>query len=138
MKKGFMTLLNPKAWGISLFHSPSDSSPGQSLEVYRQMLDEKPLVGRLSCEQGEFVFRYDSNYREEPISAFPRIGHVYRSQHLWPFFAVRIPPVDREDIRQEIEERSLEEDQVLEILGLLAKVSVTSPYEFELAEDQMP
>ena len=137
MKKGFMELLNPKVWGINLFRA-SSGSLGRSLEIYRQVPEGRYLVGRLSREQDEFVFRYDSDYRREPISAFPKIGQEYRSQHLWPFFAVRIPPIDREDMRKEISDRSLQEDQIIEILGSVAKVSVANPYEFELADSQAP
>ena len=138
MKKSFVTLLNPKVWGANLFHTSSGAPLGRSLEIYRQTPDGRYLVGRLSREQDEFVFRYDSDYGEEPISAFPQIDQEYRSQHLWPFFAVRIPPIDREDMRKEILARSLEEDQIIEILGSVAKVSVTNPYEFELVDGQTP
>ena len=138
MKKSFVTLLNPKVWGANLFHTSSDSPLGRSLEIYRQTPDGRYLVGRLSREQDEFVFRYDSGYGEEPISAFPQIDREYRSPHLWPFFAVRIPPIDREDMRKEILARSLEEDQIIEILGSVAKVSVANPYEFKLVDGQTP
>ncbi len=137
MKKSLMDLLNPKVWGTNLFHA-SPGPLGRSLEIYRQVPEGRYLVGRLSREQDEFVFRYDSDYRKEPISAFPEIGLEYRSQHLWPFFAVRIPPIDREDMRKEIAARSLEKDQIIEILGSVAKVSVTNPYEFKLAGGQTP
>ena len=133
MKKSFVDWLNPKVWGANPIHASSTMPIEQSLEVYRQTPDEQCLVGRLSWEQDEFVFRYDPDYGAEPISAFPRINQEYRSRHLWPFFAVRIPPFDRDDMRTEILKRSLEEDQIIEILGEVAKVSVTNPYEFKLA-----
>ena len=134
MKKQFVELLNHvKTWGMNTVHAPSTTSVVQTLEIYRQSAGENPLIGRLSCEDGEFIFRYDSNYKGKPVSAFPDIEHEYRSKHLWPFFAVRIPPLDREDMRREIAKQSLREDQVIEILGSVAKVSVTNPYEFKLA-----
>ena len=71
---------------------------------------------------------------KEPISAFPRIDKEYRSECLWPFFAVRIPPMEREDVKEEITNRSLKEDQVIEILGSIARVSVTNLYEFRLED----
>ena len=135
MKKSFMDLLNPKVWRANLIRTSSATPMERKLDIYKQTPDGLCLVGRLSCEQDEFVFRYDPAYREEPISAFPGIDQEYRSQHLWPFFAVRIPPIDREDMRKEILDLSLEEDQIIEILGLVAKVSVTNPYEFKLAGD---
>ena len=134
MKRQFVELLDHvKTWGINSIRTPSTSSEETTLEIYRQSTDENSLVGRLWCEDGEFVFRYDSDYRGRPISAFPDIKHEYRSEHLWPFFAVRIPPLDREDMRREIANQSLRDDRVIEILGSVAKVSVTNPYEFRLA-----
>ena len=133
MKANIAELFNQaKIWGMNLIHAPSETPVERTLEIYRQSADERLLVGRLSCEQGEFVFRYDSSYRGEPISAFPDTEEEYRSRHLWPFFAIRIPPLDREDMRREIKNQSLGEDQIIEILGSVAKVSVTNPYEFKL------
>lgn len=133
MKKQLADLLRhiPLKLGISAVRAPSTTPMEQTLEIYRQSADDI-LVGRLSCEEGEFVFRYDENYKGKPISAFPEIEHEYRSRNLWPFFAIRIPPLDREDMRREIEKQSLRDDQILEILGSVAKVSVTNPYEFKL------
>ena len=134
MKMQFVELLNHvKTWGVNSVRAPSTRSEKTTLEVYQQSTDESSLVGRLWCEDGEFVFRYDSDYRGKPISAFPDIEHEYRSEHLWPFFTVRIPPLDREDMRREMENRSLQNGHVIEILGSVAKVSVTNPYEFKLA-----
>lgn len=133
MKRQFVELLDHvKTWGMNSVRAPSTKSEEQTLEIYRPSTDGNSLVGRLWCEEGEFVFRYDSNYRGEPISAFPDIKE-YRSKRLWPFFAVRIPPLDREDMRKEIANQSLREDHIIEILGSVAKVSVTNPYEFKLA-----
>lgn len=132
MKKIFVSWLNPKVWGTCRIDT-STTPVEHKLEVYRHTPDARSLVGRLSWEQDEFVFRYAPEYGSEPISAFPRIDQEYRSRHLWPFFAVRIPPLDRDDMREEILKRSLQEDQIIEILGGVAKVSVTNPYEFELA-----
>lgn len=134
MKKQFADLLNHvKEWGIDTVRAPSTRSKEMTLEIYRQSADENYLVGRLWCEESEFVFRYDSDYRGAPISAFPDTGREYRSEHLWPFFTVRIPPLDREDMRREIANQSLRDDHVIEILGSVARVSVTNPYEFKLS-----
>ncbi len=135
MKKSFWDLLKPNAWGTNLVHTSSDESPERILEIYRPTSGEDRLVGRLFREQDDFVFKYDSDYDRDPISAFPKIDKVYRSKHLWPFFAVRIPPMDREDMQKEIESRSLDKNQIIEILGAVAKVSVTSPYKFKLYGD---
>ena len=133
MKKDLISLLaQAKDWGVNLVRTPQAMSQRRALEVYRKTEACLELIGHLSWEQDEYVFRYNDEYTGKAISAFPNVGVVYRSKYLWPFFAVRIPPLDREDVRQEIASRSLAEDQTLEILGSVAKVSVSNPYEFKL------
>ena len=135
MKRSFWDLLKPNAWGTNLMQASADSSPERALSIYRHTPNESCLVGRLFREQEELVFRYADGFKLEPISAFPDKDKEYRSKALWPFFAVRIPPMDREDMQKQISSGSLEKDQVLEILGSVAKVSVTNPYEFKLDGD---
>jgi len=94
------------------------------------------IIGTLSQERGEFVFRYDSGYAAdptaEPIPAFPDRESEYRSKDLWPFFAVRIPPVNRQDVSAALEHRGIRPDQTLEILGALASRTISNPYKLEL------
>lgn len=133
MKQKFADILKlAKVWGMSIDHEAPRGSEQHTLDVYRQSAGKHLLVGHLSSEQGEFVFRYDVDYTGKAISAFPDTSREYRSKRLWPFFAIRIPPFDREDMRNEIDSRSLNKEQVIEILGSLAKVSATNPYEFKL------
>ncbi len=130
----FGLLKNATCWGMNRIRAPSTIPEERSLEVFCQSTDGSlSLIGRLFCEEGEYVFRYDSSYTGEPISAFPTMQQEYRSKILWPFFATRIPPFDREDMRNEITKRHLREDQIIEILGEVAKVSSANPYEFRMA-----
>ena len=133
MKTEFFGFLNQtKDWGMNLVTASSTAPRERVLEVYRKTAIKLNLVGRLSRENGEFVFRYDPGYVGEPISAFSTMNQEYRSSHLWPFFAIRIPPLDREDMRKEITNRSLRKDQIIEILGSVAKISLSNPYGFKL------
>lgn len=133
MKKDPLSLLHhAKHWGMKLIGAPSKTTKERTLEVYRNSSEGAFLVGRLSCEKGVYVFRYDQHYEGDPISAFPDMSGEHRSKHLWPFFSIRIPPFDRQDMREEIERLSLTEDQTIEILGSIARVSVSNPYEFRL------
>ena len=105
----------------------------RTLQVYLPSAGHHDLVGRLSMEQDEYVFRYEPSYKGGPISAFPETGKEYRSRYLWPFFATRIPPFEREDMRKAINDRKLNKDQIIEILGSVARLSAVNPYEFKLA-----
>lgn len=135
MKNNLISFLKQNIWGTDPGYTSPKISRERILEVYLESSGgQRPLVGRLSYEQDKYVFRYDSNYKGNPISAFPRTTDEYLSDFLWPFFTTRIPPLDRADMKREIENRSLEEDQVFEILGSVAKVSATNPYELELVD----
>ena len=94
------------------------------------------LVGELTSDGSRWVFRYDRAYASDdslpPISAFPRKDEVYESEILWQFFAVRLPPLEREDVKEAVERMGLREADKIHLLGLLSKRAVTSPYEFEL------
>ncbi len=133
MTKDLVSLLGQaRDWGIRIFTASPREPVEMTLGVYRQVSDELVLVGRLSCEGDEYVFRYEGDYSGSPITAFPKLDKEYRSAVLWPFFAIRIPPLDREDVREEIANRSLDKDQVLKLLASVAKLSVANPYEFRL------
>ena len=134
MSKSIFQLLNQaKFWGSSPVQASSETPAERKLEVFRCSPEGRELIGRLSLEDGQFVFRYVEEYRGEPVSAFPKIDREYRSEHLWPFFSVRIPPLSLDDMREEMKSRALDEGDTLQILGSIAKTSVTNPYEFVLA-----
>ena len=97
----------------------------------------KRVLGLLTKEGGEFVFRYDPTFARAqdamPISAFPDLDQEYRSEDLWPFFAVRLSPVEREDVKRALEQRHIPESDVLRLLAELSRRGVSSPYRFSLA-----
>ena len=89
------------------------------------------------------MFRYEPGYEDEPIIGFPDLNRIYRSTDLWPFFSVRIPPLDREDMRGYVDRkrmqwrkkgRDLDRDCLVQ-LGEFGRLSVTNPYELELNEE---
>jgi HipA-like protein len=100
---------------------------------------ERCDIGYLRREDGEFVFRYDPGFirRKDlpPLSEFPRLEQEYRSKTLWAFFASRLPPVERKDIKALLEDEKgrISPKDVLRVLGRVAPRTVASPYELELA-----
>ncbi|MCY4201680.1 MAG: HipA N-terminal domain-containing protein [Aestuariivita sp.] len=140
MRKGLLEFLGQaREWGVSLVeakHPPQEqltSPTGERfVEVYRRSESGETVIGHLSQEEGEFVFRYDPQYAGRPISAFPSKHEEYRSKFLWPFFTVRVPPFSRPDMEAAMKRHSLDENQIIEILGLITKASISNPYEFRL------
>ena len=93
---------------------------------------ERILVGTLRREADDFVFEYSTEFVKSGLPLlpdFPKTGEVYRSPDLWPFFLVRLPPVDRPDVRAEIERMNRQADHTLQILSRLGRAAITSPYE---------
>ncbi len=116
------------------------AAPGSSdhvLVVLQRVNDEDIEIGVLAREDGTFVFSYIPTYlgrqQPRPISAFPSLSpEPYRSTELWPFFAVRIPPLDRDDVRELIEASELDPTDKIRLLAETSPRSITSPYVFEL------
>ena len=108
-----------------------------ALRVLVQTGSGMRLIGTLHKEGDEFVFRYDTAFSSapsaKPISAFPDLHREYRSERLWPFFSIRIPRVERQDVREVMERRDIPSDDVLRLLGELSSRAVASPYRFEPA-----
>lgn len=108
--------------------------PSARLDVFQVLPGgERRLVGHLSQEGALFVFQYSAGFisdpRAVPITGFPDLREVYRSEELWPFFAIRVPPLEREDIREVVANKQLSTDDPLRLLAHLARRSVSSPYE---------
>jgi len=108
------------------------ATTGRRLHVVRRSRAHGlELIGELSCEGDAFVFRYEPSYDGPPTSAFPDKDSPYKSDVLWPFFEVRVPPTSRKDV-QDVMSR-VNADDPLEVLAVLGGVSVTNPYELRLA-----
>jgi|ERR1035437_3908974 HipA-like protein len=90
------------------------------------------VVGTLRADKGEWVFNYSNEFRQQsqikPIVDFPIPDREYRSQSLWPFFALRIPSPKQAEVRQFLER--MPEDKVDE--GILLKEfgtrSIANPF----------
>jgi len=129
-----------RTWGLVL--PRATGARGPVVQVYGPGRDgAMVLVGTLSQDGGDFVFRYDRRFAAqpgaEPISAFPDLEQLYTSAELWPFFAVRIPPLKRADVREFLQRRGVKPEQTLQVLGVLTRKSATNPYELRL-EDGAP
>ncbi len=122
-----------QAWGLSAAPVRPESPERRGVDIVLDVTSEEPLlVGTLSTEGGEYVFRYSEVFKRRldipAISAFPNRQEVYRASELWPFFQVRLPPLDRDDVRRLVEERHLDTEDLMALLPALGGHVVTSPY----------
>lgn len=103
--------------------------------MYRPPREEAVPVGYLSFDGSAWTFTYDDKYKQRsdlrPIEGFDDVEKVYRSAHLFPFFAVRIPDVDRQDVRRRLREDHLDAPEETDLLRMFGRRVVSSPA-FEL------
>lgn len=127
------------AWGgLEEIRRSAGVSPGREIRVLIDIGGRRLHVGTLSEEGDEYVYRYSPEFKDQnevpPISAFPEVGRVYRAKldELWTFFRVRLPPTNRQDVKQVISDRGLDEADVMQLLGVIGRRSIATPYELEL------
>jgi HipA-like protein len=97
---------------------------------------EPPVtVGHLEFDGSIWTFSYADEYKQRadlrPIEGFDDVEKVYRSSVLFPFFAVRIPDPDREDVRRKLEEDRVHNPEATDLLRIFGRRVVSSPA-FEL------
>ncbi|MBA3887741.1 MAG: HipA N-terminal domain-containing protein [Acidobacteria bacterium] len=97
---------------------------------------DSPLsVGYLEFDGRMWTFVYDEAYKRRsdlrPIEGFDELGRVYRSTVLFPFFAVRIPDADREDVKRRLAQEQVRDPEPTDLLRLFGRRVVSSPA-FEL------
>jgi hypothetical protein len=112
-----------------------NQTPGRFVLRYAPQGGEVITVGHLEFDGAAWIFRYDDAYKGRtdlrPIEGFDDIARVYRSTVLFPFFAVRVPNLDRQDVKLKLAGRHLQKPDTTELLRLFGRKSVASPA-FEL------
>lgn len=111
-----------KTAGFVLYYAPSSTEP-------------RVTVGHLMFDGGMWTFQYDDDYKRRPdlrpIEGFDDTQKVYRSSVLFPFFAVRIPDADRDDVQRELKKARVRNPDPVDLLRLFGRRVVSSPA-FEL------
>ena|SRR5579862_1983255 len=90
-------------------------------------------IGELTRARRDFVFSYLPGFFSTELKALPdfpepRAGKKYRSEHLWPFFANRIPDLRREDIQELMKKNRLRESDQIELLLALGRETINNPF----------
>jgi HipA-like protein len=128
--KDFFTSWGRPPRAASAVHS------GRVLYLYLPVGADQVAVGVLSQEGKEFVFRYTEQFAGRvdlpALSPFPDRTRTYRSAYLWPFFEVRLPPLERQDVAEVIQTQKLDPDDTLGLLAVFGRKALTTPYEFRL------
>ncbi len=109
--------------------------PARFVLVYQPTDDLQVEVGELAFDGSVWSFEYSSDYRQRPelrpIEGFPELDRTYRSTVLFPFFAVRVPDVEREDVKRKLREGHVRDPEPTDLLRIFGRRVVSSPA-FEL------
>ena len=125
---GFIELLrtmrskpSQKAGRFVLRYVPADGDP--------------VTVGDLELLDGVWTFKYHDEYKSRPdlrpIEGFDETDRVYKSTVLFPFFAVRIPDIGRQDVRLRLAQAKVSDPDTTDLLRIFGRRVVSSPA-FEL------
>ena len=81
----------------------------------------------------DFVFSYLPGFFSTDLKALPdfpnpEMGKQYRSEHLWPFFANRIPDLRRDDVQELMKKNRLRTSDELELLLTLGRETINNPF----------
>ena len=115
--------------------SKPSSKPARFILRYVPPAESIVTVGELEFDGTMWTFSYADEYKQRrdlrPIEGFDEIGKVYRSSILFPFFAVRIPDIDREDVKRRLKEDRVSDPEPTDLLRIFGRRVVSSPA-FEL------
>lgn len=92
-------------------------------------------IGYLSIEEGVWHFEYSAQFKEQnslpPLIDFPNTEKAYKSKHLWPFFASRIPGINQPIVQQIITKDKIDSTNEAELLKRFGKHTISNPFVLE-------
>ena len=88
------------------------------------------LIGHLKFNKGLWTFEYSQQFKEQntmnTLVGFPKKEKVYQSAVLFPFFAGRIPSLQRLKLQNIISDNTTKDE--VSLLKIFGKQSITNPY----------
>lgn len=137
MKAPFADLLRRMGVNPGPRAADDKSQAEEEVRLFLDLPDKRLFVGRLWKQREVFLFQYSDEFLSRTdlplLPDFPRRDKgFYRSERLWPFFLVRLPPLGRADVQRAVKEEGIEPANTLEMLARLGRRAISSPYELEL------
>lgn len=116
---------------------PSDRLPENGNGSFTLSVDGIE-IGYLTCKEGTWEFRYADGFKEltheyHHIVGFSDLNRVYRSQTLWPFFAIRIPGLKQPAVQEVLKNESIAPNNEVDLLKRFGRKSIANPYELVYA-----
>ncbi len=116
------------------------SQQGKASSIVLALKFEQTVIGRLWFADGNFCFKYADGFKGSSLKRipdFPDLDKSYKSPVLFPFFEVRIPNLEREDLADIVKKFGLNTSDELEILSKLGQRTTSDPYVLEIDNKQV-
>lgn len=138
MSEAYQSRLSKLLKAFGLVRSEDRGGSAGRIVVFIPREDgSEEVIGELRREGGTYIFTYDDAYvrnpRSTPIRAFPDMRKEYRHTELWPFFEVRIPALDRPEVKQLLIAHQIDPGDKMAVLRVLGRRTITNPYELRPA-----
>jgi len=115
--------------------SLQSQKPARFTLWYRPPSEGPVTVGHLEFDSRMWSFWYDKEFKARgdlrPLEGFDELERVYRSSVLFPFFVVRIPDLDRRDVKRRLREEHISKPDPADLLRIFGRRVASSPA-FEL------
>lgn len=130
-----------KSWLKALF-GKSDEDQAMLLpdneNITFHLIIDNLTIGILTCQKGEWSFKYTDEYRNQAgeykrIIGFPDLSKEYKSDTLWPFFRIRIPGLKQPAVQEILEKEHLDKENEALLLKRFGRKTVANPYLLEPA-----
>ncbi len=110
--------------------------PDNETATFYLMVDNIKIA-ILSCKKATWTFSYTNEFKSKAdeytlITGFPDINKSYESDHLWPFFNVRIPGLKQPFIQEIIKKEHIDQTNEVALLRRFGKKTIANPYELIL------
>ena len=93
---------------------------------------KKILIGILVLENGIWTFEYSEEFKNQdilaPLTDFPQLEKIYKSNSLYPFFLIRIPSLKQPKVQQEIKEHDIDERNAVDLLKFFGHRTIANPF----------
>lgn len=90
-------------------------------------------IGELWSDGSRFAFTYLPDFFDLDLKSLPGLPDpvkhkTYKNDELWPFFALRIPDLNREDVRDLLRRRNVTASDKLELLATFGRETINNPF----------
>ena len=109
-----------------------ESNSNRTSIVGFELYYDEFLIGKLSQERGFWKFEYSAWFKQQtklrPITNFPDVQEVYHYEDLPPFFASRIPGLNRPSVRKKMQEEGIDKEDSAALLRMFGRRTITNPF----------